>query len=260
MSKPLSNSQIAKLGDRLRDGIHTAEDLFLLSEYRAGFAAASAEVATTIRALLPPEQTLLIEPYYNPTERAAKSNKSIIDKLRRLKTSQLSQMQDVAGCRVVVAHLLEQDNLKEKLSTAFAKHRTYDLRRHPHSGYRAVHVVVHAQERRVEVQIRTQLQDLWAQCSESWAFSVDLAIKYGGGPVKIQERLLRLSEVVWLHEKQGFPLLRNFALGDLTSLFHLEGAELEVVAQWITERDESVRTLISQYRQWAEGYKQGEGS
>lgn len=71
MSKPLTNSQIDKLGDRLRDGVRSAEDLEQLSIYRASFAPALAAVVAGIRTITSIE----------PTERAAKSTKSIIYKM-----------------------------------------------------------------------------------------------------------------------------------------------------------------------------------
>jgi hypothetical protein len=46
------------------------------------------------------------------------------------------------------------------------------------------------------------MQDLWAQCAESWAFSVDPAIKYGGGPPAIQQLLMDFSSKIQAHEWQ----------------------------------------------------------
>ena len=187
MSKPLSNSQIAKLGDRLRDGTYSAEDLLLLSEYRASFAPALAKVVEGIRSIGTVELT----------ERPEKSLKSIIYKLQRLSTTKLDQIRDIAGCRIVVANIAEQRRYAAQALKLFPGCRLLDLREKPHSGYRAVHLEIRTPGRRVEVQIRTELQDLWAQCSEQWALaSHDVAIKYGGGPAEIRNALLAFSEVV----------------------------------------------------------------
>ena len=74
-------------------------------------------------------------------------------------------------------------------------------RREKHShGYRAMHVVVDINGRLVEIQIRTELQHLWAVWSETLADVLDQSIKYGGGPSEIQQILSLRSENVALLE------------------------------------------------------------
>ncbi len=48
----------------------------------------------------------------------------------------------------------------------------------------------------MEIQLRTELQDLWAQCSELLADLHGIEVKYGGGPPEISALLTRLSEFV----------------------------------------------------------------
>ena len=62
-------------------------------------------------------------------------------------------------------------------------------------------------DRLVEVQIRTELQPLWAVLSETWADALDQPIKYGGGPPDIRENLRLKSEIVALLETGQRQLL-----------------------------------------------------
>jgi ppGpp synthetase/RelA/SpoT-type nucleotidyltranferase len=102
-------------------------------------------------------------------------------------------MQDIAGCRLVTENVIEQDATAFRLELEFPGARMLDRRARPSFGYRAVHVIVPIFGKFVEVQIRTLLQDRWAQCSEELAFTIDPAIKYGGGPPEIAALLLSAS-------------------------------------------------------------------
>lgn len=83
-----------------------------------------------------------------------------------------------------------------RLRAAFPKTVPQDLREKPHHGYRAVHFVVRVDGKRVEIQIRSTLQHLWAQLSEKLADEYGVALKYGRGP-RVPRQLLRmLSEAI----------------------------------------------------------------
>ena len=190
----LSKTQVDRLGDRLRKGIVAEEDLQQLDAYRRSFAGAYDEVVAIIR-----DAT-----QFEPTGRPAKSTTSIIEKLRR-ETIRLSQMQDIAGCRVVVPNMQVQDQVAERLKSALPKAVVVDRRKQPSFGYRAVHVIATAGNKMVEVQVRTELQHFWAQSSEKLSDSLGAAIKYGGGDPIAQRmlshwsRLLAVVEDVELH-------------------------------------------------------------
>ena len=66
-----------------------------------------------------------------------------------------------------------------------------DRRAKPSFGYRAVHVVVKVDGLPVEVQLRTSLQDRWAQIVERMADSWGRQIRYGQKP---DEPLARIGE------------------------------------------------------------------
>lgn len=75
-----------------------------------------------------------------------------------------------------------------------------DRRARPSNGYRAVHVLVATGEHRVEVQVRTALQQLWAELSEKLSDRYGIAIKYGGGDATARGTLDELSELVEIVE------------------------------------------------------------
>jgi putative GTP pyrophosphokinase len=161
----------------------------MLDDYRRSFGPAYEVVVRTVREMIA----------IQPTGRPAKSTGAIVEKLHR-ETIRLSQIQDIAGCRIVVADVPEQDRMVGVLRAGFSKAVVIDRRSSPSYGYRAVHVVVEALGRSVEIQIRTTLQHTWAEVSEKLSDVVDPAIKYGGGPDQVKEALKNGSDAVNLVE------------------------------------------------------------
>lgn len=192
MTEEVSKTQIDRLGDRLKKGNLTEADLRLLDDYRLSLATAHEIVIRTI------QEKLRLE----PTGRPAKSRTSISEKLRR-ESIRLTQIQDIAGCRLVVADVVEQDRVVESLTEFFAGTTIVDRRNDPSHGYRAVHVIVNCKSKLVEIQVRTALQHLWAELSEKFSDVVDPTIKYGGGDDVVRQILVRTSNLVGISEKSS---------------------------------------------------------
>ena len=186
----LSKTQIDRLGDRLRKGNISEADFKMLDIYRKSFGIAYENVIIIIR------ENLKLE----PTGRPAKSTTSIFDKLHREKI-RLSQMQDIAGCRIVVKDVQEQNRVIDLIRGAFSSVSTVDRRIKPNYGYRAVHLIVRTEAKLIEVQVRTELQHNWAELSEKFSDKIDPAIKYGGGSRKTQDYLSRLSNLIKNYER-----------------------------------------------------------
>jgi GTP pyrophosphokinase len=151
------------------------------------------------------------------SQRPTKTQASIVAKLHRDRT-RLSSMQDIIGCRIVVGNRADQRHLLGSLSipkgfteeaeAIYAPHSVpasilarpfrvtlvYDRNVLPSHGYRAIHLIVRDFGPPYEIQLRTRLQNRWAQLSE---LSDDLfpGIKYGGGPSHLREGLLQLSDL-----------------------------------------------------------------
>ena len=189
MANNLSKTQIDKLGDRLRKGEITEADLRLLDEYRRSFAEAYEFVVGAIRT----------EMELETTGRPAKSTTSITEKLQR-ESIRLTQVQDIAGCRLIFPGILEQDRAVRLLTELFESALVADRRISPSHGYRAVHVIVKYGEKLVEIQVRTSLQHVWAELSEKMSDVFDPAIKYGGGRNSLRKLLLTWSDVIGTEE------------------------------------------------------------
>jgi GTP pyrophosphokinase len=170
MATKLSKTQVDRLGDRLRKGDITEADLRLLDHYRRAFSEAYDVVVEAIRK----------ESRLEPTGRRAKSTTSISDKLRR-EHIRLSQIQDIAGCRLIVPDIAAQELVVQFLASLFEHITISDRREKPSHGYRAVHVIVKSHGKLIEIQVRTALQHLWAELSEKLSDVIDPAIKYGEG-------------------------------------------------------------------------------
>jgi GTP pyrophosphokinase len=130
-----------------------------------------------------------------PTGRSAKSTASLVEKLRR-ESIRLTQVQDIAGCRIVVTDIAEQDRVVASLCSVFPGGSLVDRRHNPSYGYRAVHVIIRHSGNLVEIQVRTGLQHLWAEVSEKLSDVFDPAIKYGGGSEQQRDALARASQSI----------------------------------------------------------------
>jgi Region found in RelA / SpoT proteins len=92
-------------------------------------------------------------------------------------------MQDIAGVRLVIEGTrLDQDRVVERILELFPDARMVDRREKPSYGYRAVHVIVRTRGCLVEVQVRTYLQNMWAQIIERLADLYGRQIRYGEPP------------------------------------------------------------------------------
>lgn len=118
----------------------------------------------------------------------------VLTKLSRRPTLRLSTLNDVAGCRVVAPLPLLEALFADLHEHAEVRHvDDYRAEAKP-SGYRAVHVVLTVDRRRVEVQLRTPTENSWA----AWIEDLDrrphlYGIKDGRGPEDALELVALVS-------------------------------------------------------------------
>jgi hypothetical protein len=160
-------------------------------------------------------------PRLAPVQSAAVVQVTLIDKLKRKNGMQLNRTQDIAGIRILVGGgLVTQDEVVAQLVALFAGARVIDRRAKPSFGYRAVHVVTKLDGRWVEIQVRTQLQNKWAQIMENRASLWGRQIRYGGQPnadspgvlayrVADLALLMEISAIAHLVEEEGAARVRG---------------------------------------------------
>jgi hypothetical protein len=172
---PLTIAAINRLGRRIRDADDlSSADIKMLQRLGADHLSMLTEVQDALRPLR-----------VSATGRV-KTIQTIVDKLKRERRMALSRMQDIAGVRIVEdMNRREQDILVadvREIARAFGSVSVMDRRRYPSAGYRAVHVIVTDRGRSVEVQVRTLMQDQWAQIVERLGDTWGRQIRYGGDP------------------------------------------------------------------------------
>lgn len=128
----------------------------------------------------------------------------IVRKLSRMKNTSLARLEDIAGCRVVVDSLADQEALCRRIRRNWLKDFTREPRDYVASpkdiGYRAVHFVVRRDTRAVEVQVRTRGQQQWAEAVEAIDGRRNLNLKDGVGPDELLEYFSVAGQV--LHHRE----------------------------------------------------------
>lgn len=231
----MTKTQIDRLGNRLRKGNISEADLRLLDSYRRSFSDAYEVVLGTIRK----ELALAL------TGRPAKSTTSISDKLRR-ESIRLTQIQDIAGCRLIVPDIANQELVVQSLSSLFEHTAVIDRRRQPSHGYRAVHVIASCGGKMIEIQVRTSLQQVWAELSEKFSDTVDPAVKYGGGDEYTLTILTKTSSLVATQELLETQFTdRQALLSSQGNLMDNKKQELIDLQDKLSSLKREVRELLS---------------
>jgi Region found in RelA / SpoT proteins len=175
MPLPMSKSALDRLGRKLAaDAAVSDDELDQL-----------ADVVRAYQVVLDDVKAQLVALGFEPTTRV-KTTGTLVDKLRREHGMRLSRVQDLAGARILVPGRREQDEARDRIcghfSAAGSPCRVTDRRENPSHGYRAVHVIVQAGGIPVEIQIRTEMQDSWAQIVERVGDRWGRGLRYGDGP------------------------------------------------------------------------------
>ncbi|WP_186372404.1 RelA/SpoT domain-containing protein [Arthrobacter woluwensis] len=133
------------------------------------------------------------------TQRLKKSP-TILDKLRREDGLDLSRMQDIGGCRAVVATAEELYLLSEEAQALWAQdvHHVKDYVAEPRpSGYRAIHVVVMESGLPIEIQLRTTQMHEWAETVEAFSNRLGENLKQDGTHV-VQEFMATIADIPYV--------------------------------------------------------------
>lgn len=146
---------------------------------------------------------------------------SIYNKLESKPTMELTQMQDIGGCRAVLRTVGQVYRLREvyktkPLSHTFKNEKDY-IANPKADGYRGVHLIYYfggkeataksysEKRMQIEIQIRTTLQHWWATALESAQVFTKQALKSNRGSTEWQ-RFFALVSSCFAHE-EGYPLV-----------------------------------------------------
>ena len=138
---------------------------------------------------------------------------SIIAKLQRIRRLELSEMQDIGGCRVVLDSPRDAFNLAEGLASSSIRHELLDhddyIRRPRKTGYRGIHLMyaynsdspTRWQGLKTEIQLRSQLQHQWATAVETVGTFIGEELKSGAGNPTWLRFFALMSTIIAQQEK-----------------------------------------------------------
>lgn len=136
----------------------------------------------------------------------------IIRKLDRMPSCPLPNLEDIGGCRAILRDGPELERVRTRMARtwrpSFAREPRDYIAQPKAIGYRAVHFVVERDGRYIEVQLRTQGQQQWADAVENADSRLGLNLKDGTGPTEMVEYFALAGEVIFLREYgKGVPSL-----------------------------------------------------
>jgi putative GTP pyrophosphokinase len=230
-----SKTKIDRAGELLknksasREGIANA--LSTLSSWRAYHAMPLDTFATVLR-----QRTRKISERAVVAQRL-KRTPSILIKLSNHKTMRLSAMQDMGGLRAILDATENVYALLDLYKKSKSKHTLFSFDDYievpKKDGYRSIHLVYKLAKTPnlfLEVQLRSQLQHIWATGVEVFGTLQNSSFKSGQGSQKWLDFFCLLSSVFAI--KEGKPLLRAHAgilKSELLAKVQKEIQELEAI-------------------------------
>jgi putative GTP pyrophosphokinase len=132
---------------------------------------------------------------------------TMIDKLAREPKMQITQMQDIGGVRALLPSLPHVHAVSRRLRKTWTIVRVRDYIAEPKSsGYRALHLVVRRGGYPIEVQLRTVLQDAWANQVEEDGRRIGVGLKFGAGAADIHAYYVVMSDAfAFLDRGEAIP-------------------------------------------------------
>ena len=177
----ISGSKVDKIGNLLKhqQAINPADYRDLL-DWRNSFSSILDYYHSKLRDKLDQNDVVTLS-------RRLKRIESIQIKLKRYPTMRLSTLQDIAGLRVVVKDEQALQAAFSRLRSLASRHtlkRVDNYHSQPKAdGYRGFHLIyqVGKEGKQVEIQLRTELEHIWATAVEIYGELQETSFKTGGG-------------------------------------------------------------------------------
>jgi ppGpp synthetase/RelA/SpoT-type nucleotidyltranferase len=196
-----------------------------------------------------------------------KRYRSIRSKLRRYPVTNLTTIQDIAGCRAVVQEVSHAYELRERLlfrllseadGPQIVEKWSRDYIANPKAdGYRSIHEVAkffspnpdisQCNELRVEIQIRSTMQHAWAMAVETASAVTNQALKSGVGEELWKRFFFLVGEIIASVEGTANSLASGTAFADARREAAALAGQLRVI------------NLLSNMQHVLEGYSTFEG-
>lgn len=193
----MTKSQINKLGKSLKKSITSntkieTDDLIKLQNYRISFNEDLTKVFGHISNIAKENRSDSIVAF------RIKRIESILSKIKRQPTMALSNMGDIAGCRIIVYDDRIIYKIVEKIGLAYEikYHNDYTIKCKD-DGYRGYHLYIKSpinDDRLIEVQIRSIKAHKWASMVEIIDLLYEIKIKEGEKNAELQRFLFLLSK------------------------------------------------------------------
>ena len=120
---------------------------------------------------------------------------TVANKLLREPKMKLSRMADIGGVRAVLPSQEAAYRVAVRLRKNWTITKVRDYVADPkEDGYRALHLINRHRGRLIEVQLRTELQDVWANAVETDARRVAPGLKFGAGPPELRDFYVALGD------------------------------------------------------------------
>lgn len=237
-----SKNRVDQAGSRAASGQETQEDIAVIENWRA----AHAQLLKTFKQVL-----------YNRARKMhcfvvqrLKRRPTIIDKLSRdpKMSVRLSQMQDIAGCRVIFDDVVHLYEFKEMMDAGKFNHKLrYEkdyISEPKDDGYRGIHQIYeyqvearkgHASDNqpwngmRVEIQYRTALQHIWATAVETAGLLTGHNPKFKQGSPAFVDFFKVSSEMIARFVENSNSCLPNVTNQHLIDEFDRLNAETHII-------------------------------
>lgn len=233
-----SRSRVNKAGCRLRENTPTAEDVQIIDEWRAAHKA----VLNTFQAIL---RNRTKGKEITVSQRHKRKN-TILGKLNRFPSMELSRMDDIAGCRLIFNDIESLNKFRSELHRSRFKHELrnekskYNYIHTPKdTGYRGIHdIYVYKVNSKngayhnglyVEIQYRTKIQHSWATAVEIIGFLTESQPKFQKGDKRYTELMSYASEILARAHEQSKGPHPDISSGDLVVKFSTLEADLRLM-------------------------------
>ena len=175
----ISKNQVRRAAKRIANGDLDDANISVIESYRSSFDDLLVNASNIINRTL----VGLSVPFL--VSGRPKRTSSIVRKLIRERHMDAANMADLVGVRVVVSDVAAQDLVTDVLRKKVGESSQVRDYRTRETGYRCVHLISRVKSKRLEIQIRTLSQHVWAVESESFGKTV----KEGGGDTLVRTYL-----------------------------------------------------------------------